>query len=200
LVDDSYLSSDAQLEGLLNGMTTAKNNCERGEVRDVQVHDDIAKILLAVESGSAVLAALQVLLHRDSYLLETNVNERSITHRLAMYLQEQLPLWHVDCEYNRDGHLPKRIGYFGHGKPDVDDTDAKTVYPDIIAHHRGTDENYLVIELKKTSSSEDRRDDHEKLRAYRIELGYEFALFVELQTGNRPGVATAQWIDDSELG
>jgi hypothetical protein len=83
-----------------------------------------------------------------------------------MYLQEQLPFWHVDCEYYRDGHEPKRLEYFGHGKPDVDDTDAKTVYPDIIAHHRDTDDNYLVIELKKTSSVADRRDDYETLRAY----------------------------------
>lgn len=61
-------------------------------------------------------------------------------------------------------------------KIDSDDTDGVTVYPDIIVHHRGTMENFIVIEAKKTSSGN--RDDIEKLRAYKTDLGYHLAYFI----------------------
>ena len=45
---------------------------------------------------------------KDYYLLEKDVNERSITHKLAGYLQKHLSEhfdehYDVDCEYNRNG-------------------------------------------------------------------------------------------------
>src|SRR4051794_34946638 len=101
-----------------------------------RVPDDVAKALVAAEPGSAVLSALQMLLDRDADLLVFDANERSITHRFAMYLQELLPAWHVDCEYNRDGHDPKRVE-LPTLCPRDDDSDAKTVFPDVIAHQRG---------------------------------------------------------------
>ncbi len=56
-----------------------------------------------------VRQAIQVLLEKDRLLLELNVNERSITHKLAEYLQVEFPGCHVDCEYNRDGHDTKEL-------------------------------------------------------------------------------------------
>jgi hypothetical protein len=92
-----------------------------------------------------------------------------------MYLQAQLTNWHVDCEYNRDGIDPKRIRRL-HLDPDDQDTEAKTVFPDVIVHRRKTTENYLVIEMKKTTSTVDREADYAKLRGYKHDLEYQFAL------------------------
>ena len=55
-----------------------------------------------VERG--VIRAIQMLLRRDSFLLDKDVTERSATHKLAKYLQREFGGWHVDCEYNRVGN------------------------------------------------------------------------------------------------
>lgn len=147
------------------------------------------------EPGDAVLTALYRLLQEDAYLLKVDVNERCISHRFAMYLQAQLPKFHVDCEYNRDGVEPKRIHYPGLD-PDAEDTDGKTVFPDIAAHIRGANnQNYLVIEFKKSTSRVDRNVDRQKLMGYKRNLKYKFALFVELATGDQAGIAQVEWID-----
>ena len=146
-------------------------------------------------AGEPVRVALEKFLERDSYLLQMDVNERSITARIAMYLQEALPEWDVDCEFNRDGIDPKKLRHF-HLDPDPEDTEAKTVYPDIVAHKRGTKENFLVIEFKKTSSTVDRDIDRIKLEGYSRQLGYANALYVELVVGDKPDVECAVWIPE----
>ena len=52
-----------------------------------------------------VIAAICALYRHDRELLDVDANERSITHKLAEHLQREFPEWHVDCEYNRVGHL-----------------------------------------------------------------------------------------------
>ena len=154
----------------------------------------IVDTLLERSAGSAVAKALSHLLERDSYLLEIDANERSIAYRFALYLQEQLPALHVDCEYNRDGIDPKRIQHF-YVSPELEDTEAKTAFPDVIAHVRGTKTNYLVIELKKSTNTVDRKFDFAKLRGYKHTLGYEHALFIELSAGGKSGVCRVEWVD-----
>ncbi|MGH8646820.1 MAG: hypothetical protein ACREX4_21110 [Gammaproteobacteria bacterium] len=66
-------------------------------------------------------------------LPEVDANERSISHRFGMYLQMEFPIYHVDCEYNRDEVDPKRIGHLNL-HPDAEDTVGQTVFPDIIVH------------------------------------------------------------------
>ncbi|AOE85925.1 hypothetical protein [Pseudomonas sp. TCU-HL1] len=143
--------------------------------------------------GEAVAAALTELLDRDRHLLEVDANERSITFRFAFYLQAHLPEWTVDCEYNRDGVEPKRLEYLGL-YPDSEDDDAKTVYPDVIVHRRGSLENYLVIEFKKSTSRVDPAIDLAKLQGYKDQLGYEHALFVIVGTDDHADVARLEWI------
>lgn len=142
--------------------------------------------------GEAVAAALGELLRVDSDLLQKDANERSITFRFAMYLQARLPEWTIDCEYNRDGTDPKRLGHF-ELYPNGDDDEAKTVFPDVIAHRRGTQENYLVLEFKKSSSRVDREIDLRKLRGYKRQLGYTYALFVEVVAGGIPAISKLEW-------
>jgi hypothetical protein len=47
---------------------------------------------------------------QDMYLLEVEVNERCIATRLAHHLQDAIPEFSVDAEYNRAGADPKRLG------------------------------------------------------------------------------------------
>lgn len=161
--------------------------------RPHRISDEVGEALLAMEPGAAVLSALQMLLDRDANLLELDANERSLTHRFAMYLQERLPDWEVDCEYNRDGHNPKRVD-LPQLHPQDDDTDAKTVFPDVIAHRRGRQENYLVIEFKKMKYGFDDGVDQRKLRAYKEQLHYPFALFVAIGVEARCGAIHIEWI------
>jgi hypothetical protein len=164
---------------------------------------DIRETLMQREPGAAIAQALDTLLSHDRYLFEVNANERSLTHRFGLYLQDGLPDWHVDCEYNRNGLDPKRYlpllelmqRLEVHG--DVSDTEGKTAFPDVIAHHRSTTDNYLVMEFKKSTSQVTDEVDFEKLRAYKRDprLQYRFAIFIELQVGDEPAVARVEWVD-----
>jgi hypothetical protein len=146
------------------------------------------------EVATHVAAAVTRLLRSgdgDRYLLEVDANERSISHRLALYLEDEFPGWHVDCEYNRDGHDPKRLQL----EPDTvlsDDDQGKTVFPDIIVHKRGQVQNLLAIEIKK-DSGESSKHDLEKLAGLRKQLGYTHALSIRFGTGRLAGTAESEW-------
>jgi hypothetical protein len=127
--------------------------------------------------------ALHRLLTNDYYLLEKDVNERTISSRLAMYLQAVFRDWHVDCEYNKNHDVRKTLNILSKKMVPVGDTEARTVYPDIIVHQRATDLNLLVIEIKKTTSVEGTDFDKRKLSAFKDELGYHYAVTLELRTG-----------------
>jgi len=127
-----------------------------------------------------ILNAIVNLYRYDKELLEVNANERSITHKLAEHLQREFPQWNVDCEYNRLGRDVKKLNLnFGSIQPD--DLEAKTVFPDIIVHHRGTQENLLAIEVKK-AHAETNTNDREKLLAFAQDerYRYQFGLFLRL--------------------
>lgn len=156
------------------------------------------------EIEARVLCALSILFERDHHLLRVDVNERSITHRLGIYLQELFPLWDVDCEYNRHNDetkrlsIPKRLKGLYHTRIRSDDTKGKTVFPDIIVHERGTDCNLLVVEVKKTNSDVDDAVDIRKLRAFREQLGYSHALFLKIgvEEQSEHPLDTFCWIED----
>jgi len=130
-----------------------------------------------------VLGALQDLVQVDVELLIRDVNERTITGRFADHLRPRFPHWDVDCEYNRDDHRVKKV-------------DGRIVVPDIIVHRRGTPENFLVVEVKKSNTDEPDEEDLEKLRIFKnSHLGYLYALFVKLIVGSQgPGVQKFQWV------
>ncbi len=156
------------------------------------MNQSAVNILLSQKPGELILQALRMLFEQDGHLFWYDANERSITHRFAMHLQTVFPEWHVDCEYNRDGIEPKRLQHLGL-YPNAEDTDAKTVYPDIVAHIRGTSTNYLVMEIKKSTNPTDHGIDLAKLRGYRKELGYTFALFLELVAAADPDIKSVEW-------
>lgn len=137
--------------------------------------------------------AIKKLFRRDKYLLMKDVNERSISHKLATYLQNEFKDWDVDCEYNRNHGEPKRLDI------PIEDiktnhTHAKTVFPDIIVHNRGNDENLLAIEIKKTTSQISDNFDRQKLKEFKKQLNYSYALFLKFKTGSEEiGVANKGW-------
>jgi hypothetical protein len=131
---------------------------------------------------SRILVAANHLLNHDGYLFTCDLNERSITHKFAEQLQREFQEWDVDCEYNRDHHDPKRLDLPSRHDIRSDDLNAKTVFPDIIIHKRGTDQNFVVIEVKKSSNPESDDWDLAKLAAFKNQLGYEIAMFFRFAT------------------
>ena len=108
-----------------------------------------------------VKTAIDLLIFRDSFLLEKNASERSVSHKLAEYLQTLFPSWNVDCEYNLNIDEIKvlgRISECGDGRT----TDR--VIPDIIIHKRGSTENLLVLEMKKKNLNP--KCDEKKLKLF----------------------------------
>lgn len=139
----------------------------------------------------SVITAVQTFLDRDAYLLWADVNERTMTHRLAIYVEAAFEGWDVDCEYNRDGHDPKEIA-FGSG----DDAEhGSRVFPDVIVHRRGTGDNHVVFELKKSNNPESDDRDFEKLRGYCSQLGYRHGVFLRLVVrSDKPDVGRAEFV------
>jgi hypothetical protein len=145
-----------------------------------------------VQSG--LDSAIRQLIARDSQLLVLDVNERSVTHKLAEYLQDEFPTWDVDCEYNRDHDDPKRLD-IQREEVSTDDDQGVTVFPDIIVHKRDTDENFIVIEVKKNTNSRGDDYDMRKLNAFKAELGYRHAAFLKLRTApGSIGIDDPRWI------
>lgn len=143
------------------------------------------KPLPAAEIDNRVDLAIDQLYEYDSYLLENNLHERTIVHRLAIYLEQQFPGWNVDCEYNNNcGDIKKvkaiKTCYNTKVKSDKY-ASTQRVYPDIIVHHRGYNtKNLLVIEVKK--NDEENECDKLKLQHYKDDLGYQNALFLSIPT------------------
>jgi len=128
-----------------------------------------------------VCACLEKLRKQDKFLLDININERTLTHKLAEYLQQNFSEFDVDCEYNRLEKSKKELE-LPSDRINWNDTEAKTVFPDIIIHKRGTQEkNILIIEVKKSNSSTDGAFDQNKLMSFTIEpINYEFGLFLKI--------------------
>lgn len=60
-------------------------------------------------------------------------------------------------------------------------------YIQILYHKRGNnDENYIVIEIKKSTNNSPEEIDYDKrkLKEYKSQLGYKFAIFINIATGS----------------
>lgn len=128
------------------------------------------------EIEDKVTRAMTLLRARDSFLLEHGAHERSITSKLAGYLQQEFPDYDVDCEYNLHGPLPKRL------LRECEGNSQELVYPDIVVHQRGNDDsNLLVVEAKPRKRPMVPKCDRIKLEEFTRLNGdyrYEFGLFI----------------------
>lgn len=152
-----------------------------------------------MEVKEKVKQAFRRFMAKDNYLLTVESNERSLTHRLAIYVEQEFPDYNVDCEFNRDGIDVKRLAKFRNKeKVEPDDTRGVSVFPDIIVHHRNTDNNFIVIEAKTSSNYKKEACqkpkapgapnpcpcDRCKLEAYKMDLKYTHAFFVVFPVGD----------------
>jgi hypothetical protein len=107
-----------------------------------------------------------------------------------MYLADEFPNEDVDCEYNRmldsdtEHSVVKQIQLKAQQEHTeevaLDDTEAKTVFPDIIVHRRQTNHNLLVIEVKMVWKNSKGDFDKLKVEAYKESLSYQFSVYLEL--------------------
>lgn len=146
--------------------------------------------------------ALEKFLIKDCELIQRDASERSITHKIAEYLQREFPEYHVDCEYNRRGDEVKRIReQIGNLSCQPDQTDAVTVFPDIIVHKRGIrSDNLLVIEAKKSNGASDTKD-REKLRYFTAsdEYRYSFGVLLKIDVDDSSVTADTWFYDGREI-
>ncbi len=118
-----------------------------------------------------------------------------MTHKLAEYLQQEFQGWNVDCEYNRDRADVKKLTLPRQGI-DWDDVEARTVFPDIIVHHRTTNDNLLVVEAKKSSSKINDEFDLGKLEQFKGDpFHYRYGLFIRFYVGEEAKTAPyLRWV------
>lgn len=139
---------------------------------------------------TSLMEALKDFYDHESQLIEFKVSERALTHKLAEHLQKRFKEYNVDCEYNKIGKDPKRVQNLIaqmklSGKCNADcDTCTKNkcvIFPDIIVHRRGEDDNLMVIEAKTGWSREKRSNDLKKLTALIESDEFKYKLGVALR-------------------
>ena len=138
------------------------------------------------EIKNRVNVAIGVLFKNDSFLLENNVHERSIAHKLAEYLQVQFLDWNVDCEYNLKGLNTKVLD--GISQCSEENTSDR-VFPDIVIHKRDTNNNLVVVEIK--ANNQGNAYDIENLKLFTSRNGdykYILGLFIKFDRNNNPSM------------
>jgi len=159
-----------------------------------------------VQIRDLVRQALDILLQTsDNWLLKNDLSEQSISHRIAFHLESLFAGFNVDCEYNGDidrvnnrkaiSILKDELQQVGLLR-DKEASDLekeftnRAVFPDIIIHTRGTNENNLcILEVKKSTSIVDYRYDFIKLCSYTSNLYdnnliYQLGIFIEVVIDN----------------
>jgi Holliday junction resolvase len=93
-----------------------------------------------------VIKAVSQLIERDNKIIERKLKEECINHRLALYIQGNLPIclsWvMVDVEYDKNYDKPKEI--------EGSNGEKYKIRPDILVHKREDNYNNMIaIECKK---------------------------------------------------
>jgi hypothetical protein len=137
-----------------------------------------------------VVHALEIFYTRETHLLQKDLGERTLTHRLAVYLESQFAGWEVDCDYNRLGERTLRLP---RGSiVSTDDHIGKSVYPDIVVHQRAIPNNLLAIEVRSAANHQPPEHDQHKLRGLTDpHLWFAYRIGVNLTLGKK-GVAASE--------
>ena len=138
---------------------------------------------------SKVVDALREFYGRETHLLQKDLGERTLTHRLAVHLEKQFEGWDVDCDYNR---LGERVLRMPTGSiVSTDDELGKSVFPDIVVHRRAIPDNLLAIELRKAINHQPVEHDRHKLRGLTDpHLWFAYRIGVFLILGKRQVTAS----------
>jgi len=152
------------------------------------------------EIKEKTLVCIKKLEENEIEIIQNDINERTIAHKLAEYLQVEFNKYNVDIEYNRNLEIgeyePKYALLVKKGFEEayqetksndediVDFMEQVTTYPDIIIHKRGNNENnILIIEIKKNNNKTKWEIDKKKLEAFTREKnneGYGYKLGMHL--------------------
>ena len=120
--------------------------------------------------------ALNLFIAKDKQtLLHVDIYEPTISHRIAVYLEDLFPGFDIDCEYNKTLLGKKK------------DMNGKKIRPDIIIHTRMTNEaNSVIVEVKKSGrNSKLSKSDIEKLkRCMKGTLNYDLGVFIGILKRN----------------
>ena len=115
---------------------------------------------------------IKKLYKNDGDIIANDINERTITHKLAEYLCPYFRHYSVDVDYNRNIDKSKE---YNNGKKGL---------PDIVVHKRKLKEkNLLIIEVKKVGQNQGRDTDQKKLEAFTNkegDYGYQLGLFLDI--------------------
>jgi hypothetical protein len=147
----------------------------------------------ANDAIQAVEDAVRLIFTNDSSLLKNDVAERAICSKLAAYLEPHFPNHKVDIEYNRHGLEPKKVYLPEYCRGGGE----KKIYPDVVVHQRGHDnQNLLVIQAKKESNREPRECDRAIVVAMKHEFQYKYGLLIEFPSGPKAmeRKAKLEWI------
>src|SRR5450631_4241939 len=89
-----------------------------------------------------LIAALQAFYTRERGVLDRDLGERALSHRLAVQIERHFLGWEVDCDYNR---LGDRAMLLPRGSiVSTDDNLGKSIFPDIVVHQRAIPKNLLA--------------------------------------------------------
>jgi hypothetical protein len=140
-----------------------------------------------------VVTAIETFYARETHLLEKDLGERTLTHRLAVYLESQFPGWETDCDYSRLGERTLRLP---RGSiVSTDDHIGKSVYPDIVVHQRAIPNNLLAVEIRKESNHQPPEHDQHKLRGLTDpHLWFAYRIGVCLTLGKKSVTASEVYV------
>ena len=153
--------------------------------------------------------AIAKLKDNDKYLLQNDISEWAISHKLAVYLNDEFSGFDVDCEYNGYCEVDKGKKYIIALYEELEklvklkesDENKKflerKVFPDIIIHKRGSNENLLILEIKKENNN-DKDYDRLKLEKYtssdgKNDLNYHLGAFIIFETGKEEMPHSIEW-------
>lgn len=128
-----------------------------------------------------LVAALQEFYAQETFLLDKDLGERTLTHRLAVHMEKHFHGWEIDCDFNRLGERTLRLP---HGTIiSTDDPLGKSIFPDIVVHQREIPNNLLAVEVRKATNHQPIEHDEHKLRAMTdpgVWFAYELGVLVTL--------------------
>ncbi len=170
-----------------------------GELRvpdaEIIVEDDLDELLKIIKS------ALDSLYINEAYLIEQEVHERSLVFRFGLYFYKRLEKLQnfskldLDIEYNRDlvssaNKDPKRTYEHPNG-----------IFPDLILHKRGNNNNnILVLEFKTQWSKEKNFQDLDKLKELTSpNQKYHYTLGISIVLGKKRDKCNFVYVRDGEI-
>ncbi len=129
------------------------------------------------EIKDKVQNALNTFYKNDSFLLENNLCEKCLVHRLAIYLEnERFPGYFIDCGYNKSFFEKKSVPKIA--------ANLNGNYIDIIITKR--DDNYIhnliCFEIKRWNNYHGRKKDIENLEILTKgdRFGYSYGFYIIL--------------------